>query len=65
MSKRNRVVEEFSLLRPRNSAGRDLPAAIGTGVVLGAIVVGTLLWGSMAWNCFDGGCCRPGHLGGL
>lgn len=43
-------MEEFSLLRPRNSAGRNLPAAIGTGVVLGAIVVGTLLWGSMAWN---------------
>jgi phosphatidate cytidylyltransferase len=30
-------------------AGRDLPAAIGVGVVLGALAIGILLFAPMGW----------------
>lgn len=35
--------------RPKNSAGRNLPQAIATGVVLGALVIGALVVGPAAW----------------
>lgn len=47
---RDRVVEEIKGLKPRNSAGRNVPVAIGVGVALGALVIICLLLGSMAWN---------------
>lgn len=37
------------LPRPRNSAGRNLPAAIGVGVVLGALVIFAVWAGPLAW----------------
>nr|WP_120491460.1 phosphatidate cytidylyltransferase [Corynebacterium lactis] len=49
-SHRDRVVEELRGLKPRNSAGRNVPVAIGVGVALGALVIVCLLLGSMAWN---------------
>ena len=47
---RDRVVEEIKGLKPRNSAGRNVPVAIGVGVALGALVIICLLLGAMAWN---------------
>ena len=35
--------------KPKNKAGRDLPAAITTGVVLGALVIGAVYVGPAAW----------------
>lgn len=35
--------------KPKNKAGRDLPAAIITGVVLGALVIGAVYVGPTAW----------------
>lgn len=35
--------------KPKNKAGRDLPAAITTGVVLGALVIAAVYVGPMAW----------------
>ncbi|MCP1386621.1 phosphatidate cytidylyltransferase [Corynebacterium sp. TA-R-1] len=35
--------------KPKNKAGRDLPAAITTGVVLGALVIGAVYIGPTAW----------------
>lgn len=32
-----------------SKAGRNLPAAIGVGVVLGSLILGTLLWNPWAW----------------
>ncbi|MGZ5394485.1 MAG: phosphatidate cytidylyltransferase, partial [Mycobacterium sp.] len=40
-------VEEPPKKTPR--AGRDLPAAIGVGVVLGAIAIGVLLFAPIGW----------------
>lgn len=48
-SNRDRVIDELRI-RPRNSAGRNLPAAIAVGVGLGAIVIFCLLLGAGAWN---------------
>jgi len=39
----------FKAPKPKNKAGRDLPAAIATGVVLGALVVGAVYVGPTAW----------------
>ena len=35
--------------KPKNKAGRDLPAAITTGVVLGALVIAAVWIGPVAW----------------
>lgn len=35
--------------KPKNKAGRDLPAAITTGVVLGALVIAAVMVGPVAW----------------
>lgn len=35
--------------KPKNKAGRDLPAAIITGIVLGALVIGAVYVGPAAW----------------
>ena len=35
--------------RPKNKAGRNLPAAIATGVVLGALVIAAVWIGPVAW----------------
>lgn len=35
--------------KPKNKAGRNLPAAIATGVVLGALVIGAVWVGPNAW----------------
>lgn len=37
------------LPQPKNGAGRDLPAAIGVGVGLGALVVLAVWAGPLAW----------------
>lgn len=37
------------LPKPKNSAGRDLPTAIGVGVFLGALVIACLWIGPIAW----------------
>lgn len=39
------------LPRPKNGAGRNLPAAIGVGVGLGALVVLAVWAGPLAWYC--------------
>lgn len=44
-----RLIEELRLPKPRNSAGRNVPVAIGMGVLLGALVIGSLLFGPVAW----------------
>ncbi|MEJ5919620.1 MULTISPECIES: phosphatidate cytidylyltransferase [unclassified Corynebacterium] len=46
---RERLLEDLRVPKPRNSAGRNLPVAIGVGVFLGAIVIGGLIVGPMAW----------------
>ncbi|MEX3516151.1 phosphatidate cytidylyltransferase [Corynebacterium camporealensis] len=45
----SRLRSSHRLPRPKNSAGRNLPAAIGVGVGLGAIVVLTIWIGVPAW----------------
>ena len=37
------------LPKPKNGAGRDLPAAVGVGVGLGALVVFAVWAGAFAW----------------
>lgn len=37
------------LPKPKNSAGRDLPAAIGVGIGLGALVIFAVWAGALAW----------------
>lgn len=46
---RDRVLDELRI-KPRNSAGRNLPAAIAVGVALGAVVIICLLMGPTTWN---------------
>ncbi|MDY3127778.1 MAG: phosphatidate cytidylyltransferase [Corynebacterium sp.] len=37
------------VLKPKNGAGRNLPAAIGVGVGLGALVIAAVLLGQLTW----------------
>lgn len=46
---RERLMEDLHILKPRNSAGRNLPVAIGSGVFLGALVIFCLWLGSTGW----------------
>jgi phosphatidate cytidylyltransferase len=47
---RDKVLDDIRHIKPRNSAGRNLPVATGVGVGLGALVITCLLLGTMAWN---------------
>ena len=49
-SNKERVLDELRLIKPRNSAGRNLPVAITVGVALGAVVIIGLLLGALAWT---------------
>lgn len=49
-SNKERVLDELRVIKPRNSAGRNLPVAIAVGVALGAIVIIGLLLGALAWT---------------
>ncbi|EPD47185.1 phosphatidate cytidylyltransferase [Corynebacterium sp. HFH0082] len=49
-SNKERVLDELRLVKPRNSAGRNLPVAIAVGVALGAVVIIGLLLGALAWT---------------
>ncbi|WP_438359503.1 phosphatidate cytidylyltransferase [Corynebacterium sphenisci] len=49
MPDRERLREELRIPKPRNATGRDLPAAIGTGVVLGVVVLAAIITGPAAW----------------
>lgn len=39
------------LPKPKNSAGRNLPVAIGVGIGLGALVITAVVAGPLAWYC--------------
>ncbi|STB93761.1 phosphatidate cytidylyltransferase [Corynebacterium amycolatum] len=49
-SNKERVLDELRLIKPRNSAGRNLSVAITVGVALGAVVIISLLLGALAWT---------------
>lgn len=42
-------LSEMKMPRPKNDSGRNMPAAIGTGVFLGAIVLVGIFVGPLAW----------------
>lgn len=46
---RERLREELRIPKPRNATGRNLPAAIGTGAVLGVVVLAAIIAGPAAW----------------
>ena len=54
-SNKERVLDELRLIKPRNSAGRNLSVAITVGVALGAVVIISLLLGSLAWTVLVAG----------
>ncbi len=47
--KSERLTDELRFPKPRNSAGRDVPVAIGVGLGLGALVIIALIVGPLAW----------------
>ena len=49
-SNKERVLDELRLIKPRNSAGRNLSVAITVGVALGVVVIISLLLGALAWT---------------
>ena len=54
-SNKERVLDELRLIKPRNSAGRNLSVAITVGVALGAVVIISLLLGALAWTVLVAG----------
>ncbi len=54
-SNKERVLDELRLIKPRNSAGRNLSVAITVGVALGVVVIISLLLGSLAWTVLVAG----------
>lgn len=54
---REHLLEDLNILKPRNSAGRDLPAAIAMGVLLGAAVIASLVYAKVAWYPFVAAAC--------
>lgn len=54
---REHLLEDLNILKPRNSAGRDVPVAIAMGVFLGAIAIASLIFAEVAWYPFVAVAC--------